>query len=323
MVTLRLLRLFPPQAGPPVILRAAVGPASPGDGGGAPEMILLTIPLLFLLCGEGQGRSLIPHVTAPEKWRLGFPEKVLVRTSQQLESFPVTVSLVSYPDKKTTFSSTLLALTPDNRFRGALKLSVEAEDSPGEFVYLVVESEVFREDRRIPVTSAARTTMDEHDISALRRKRQQSLLTAPQLRGMTNRYQNPKIQQCCLDGSTQYSQHENCKSQHSEELKRRKPHCYRAYEECCIYTEEHMVKSVPLSSLIETPTIIRESFLIRRFEEPITITVTQSSAGSEETTTFTVKVDPTQNVSIQLSSTVFHTKVDVLFRNLPPADGDQ
>ncbi|CAJ0958255.1 unnamed protein product [Ranitomeya imitator] len=124
-------------------------------------MMLLTIPLLFLLCGEGQGRSLIPHVTAPEKWRLGVLEKVLVQTSQQSESFPVTVSLVSYPDKKTTFSSALLALTPENRFRGALKLSVEAEDSPGEFVYLLVESEVFREDRRIPVTSAARTTMDE------------------------------------------------------------------------------------------------------------------------------------------------------------------
>ncbi|XP_073415002.1 uncharacterized protein [Dendrobates tinctorius] len=286
-------------------------------------MILLPVALLFLLCREGRGRRLIPHVTSPETWRLGVLEKVLVRTSQQSESFPVTVSLVSYPDKKTTFSSALLALTPDNRFRGAVMLSVKAEDSPGEFVYLVVESKVFREDRRIPVTDADRATMDEPDISALRRRRRQSLLTAPQLQSMTNRYQNPKIQQCCRDGSAQYSQHENCKSQHSKELKRRKPHCYRAYEECCNYTEKHMVKSVPLSSLIETPTIIMESFLIRRFEEPITITVMQSSAGSDGTRTFTVKVDPTQDISILLSSTVFHTKVDVSFRNLPPADSDQ
>ncbi|XP_073496920.1 uncharacterized protein [Phyllobates terribilis] len=286
-------------------------------------MILLPIALLFLLCGEGRGHRLIPHVTAPETWRLGVPEKVLVRTSQQLESFPVTVSLVSYPDKKTTFSSALLALTPDNRFRGAVKLSMTAEDSPGEFVYLLVESEMFREDRRIPVTSAARTTMDEPDISALRRRRHPSLLTVQQQQGMINRYPNHQLQDCCRDGSKQYSQIENCKSQHSEELKRRKPRCYRAFIECCNYTEHHMLKSVPLYSLEETQQIFLEPFVIRHSEEPITITLTQSSAGSAVTKTFTVQVDPTQDIYVQLSSTMFHTKVDVSFRPLPPADGGQ
>ncbi|KAM4019079.1 uncharacterized protein ACNLHF_028436 [Anomaloglossus baeobatrachus] len=287
-------------------------------------MLLLPVALLLLLCGEGRGRRPIPHVTAPETWRLDVLERVLVRTSQQSESFPVTVSIVSYPDQKTMFSSALLALTPDNRFQGAVELAVTAEDSPGEFVYLVVESEVFREDRKIPVTGGTRTTMEDPDISGLRRRRRQSLLTMPQLHGMTSRYQNPNIQKCCRDGSAQFSQHLNCNSERYEEIKRSRPHCYRAYEECCLYTEGHMVKSVPLASQMEIPPLfMEEPVVVRLLEEPITITVTQSSAGSAVTRMFTVKVDPTQDVSIQLSSTMFHTKVDMSFRTLPPVYGDQ
>ncbi|KAM3911259.1 complement C5-like [Leptodactylus fuscus] len=124
-------------------------------------MILLQIPLLCLLYGDGWGDPLIPHVTAPGTWRLGVLESVVIRTPQQSEGFPVKVSLLSYPDKKTMFSSALLPLTPDNLFQGVVKLSITAEDSPGEFVYLMVESKVFREEARIPVSREAWTLMDE------------------------------------------------------------------------------------------------------------------------------------------------------------------
>ncbi|XP_073415015.1 uncharacterized protein [Dendrobates tinctorius] len=295
-------------------------------------MILLPVALLFLLCREGRGRRLIPHVTAPETWQLGVTEKVLVRTSQQLESFPVTVSLVSYPDKKTTFSSALLALTPDNRFRGAVMLSVKAEDSPGEFVYLVVESKVFREDRRIPVTDAARATMDEPDISTPRRRRRQSLLTATQIQHLTEKFQNPNILRCCLNGANYYMKHENCESEQNDALKRSKPHCKRAYEECCNYSEGQMVKVLPIGASpgiapFPAPHVISEYVHVpatsRHVDDTILITVTQSSARRAVTNTFTVKIDPTQDVSVQLRSTMFNTNINVSFQTLPPADGDQ
>ncbi|XP_073493966.1 uncharacterized protein [Phyllobates terribilis] len=295
-------------------------------------MILLPIALLLLLCGEGRGRKLFPHVTAPETWRLGVPEKVLVRTSQQLESFPVTVSLVSYPDKKTTFSSALLALTPDNRFRGAVKLSMTAEDSPGEFVYLLVESEMFREDRRIPVTSAARTTMDEPDISTPRRKRRQSLLTETQIQHLTEKYRNPNIQQCCLNGANYYMKHENCESEQNEALKRSKPKCHQAYEECCNYSEGQMVKVLPMGAYprispfpatLVTSHHVQVPVISRYVDDTILITVKQSIAGRAVTNTFTVKINPTQDFSVQLSSAMFNTNIDVSFQTLPTTDSDQ
>ncbi|KAM4020523.1 uncharacterized protein ACNLHF_000915 [Anomaloglossus baeobatrachus] len=298
-------------------------------------MLLLPVSLLLLLCGEGRGRRLIPHVTAPETWRLAVLERVLVRTSQQSESFPVTVSIMSYPDKRTMFSSVLLALTPDNRFRGAVELAVMAEDSPGEFVYLVVESEVFREDQRIPVTGAAHTTMEDPDISApwRRRQRRQSLLTAPQMQHLTQRFRNPNILRCCLNGTEYYTQHDNCNSEHSEALKRTKPRCQQAYEECCNYAEWHMRKDLPIASFwpgisaLPTPYIVSEEVHVPVIsglvDDTIRITVTQSGIGRTITSTFTVRIDPTQDISVQLSSADFQSNINVSHGTLTPADGNQ
>lgn len=298
-------------------------------------MILLQTALLFLLSGEGRGDSLIPLVTAPGTWRLGALESVFIRALHQSESFLVTVSLVSYPDKKTTFSSALLPLTPENRFRGAVTLSVPAEDSPGEFVYLVAESEVFREEMRIPVTSAA--PRNDPGNTALQRRRHQSVrsvqsvqsvLTEPQIQEMTSGYRNSKIQQCCRDGSDHYSEHENCTSERSEALKRSRPPCYRAYEECCKYTERHMVKELPMSYLMgedfqipeeEIPTLVSRI----RPEEEIRITVTQHSGRGTVIHTFTMKINPSQDVSVQVSSPMFNTNINMSFRAPPPADGGQ
>lgn len=286
-------------------------------------MILLQTALLFLLSGEGRGHSLIPLVTAPGTWRLGALESVFIRALQQSESFLVTVSLVSFPDKKTTFSSALLPLTPENRFRGAVTLSVPAEDSPGEFVYLVAESEVFREEMRIPVTSAAPRN-DPGNTALQRRRRQsvQSVLTEQQIQEMASGYRNPKIQQCCRDGSDHYSEHENCTSERSEALKRSRPPCYKAYEECCKYTERHMVKFLPMSYLQREPfKIPKIPTLVHRIcpEEEIRITVTQHSGRGTVIHTFTTKINPSQDVSVQVSSPMFNTNITMS----PPADGGQ
>ncbi|KAG8546209.1 hypothetical protein GDO81_019510 [Engystomops pustulosus] len=106
---------------------------------------------------------------------------------------------MSYPDKKKTFSRALMSLTPENRFRGAVNLSIPAEDSPGQFVYLVVESEGFREERRIAVTTMSRSQKKESDKFTFWRRRLrsvQSVLTAQQIQDMS------ELQQLQVVGST-------------------------------------------------------------------------------------------------------------------------
>ncbi|KAM3911260.1 uncharacterized protein RB166_019959 [Leptodactylus fuscus] len=266
-------------------------------------MILLQIPLLCLLYGDGWGDPLIPHVTAPGTWRLGVLESVVIRTPQQSEGFPVKVSLLSYPDKKTTFSSALLPLTPDNLFQGVVKLSITAEDSPGEFVYLMVESKVFREEARIPVSREAWTPMDEPDKSDLRRRRRQSdqsVLTEIQIQNMTEIYQPyPKLLNCCWKGHSHYLQHQNCELERNKGLKMQtKLYCYQSSVECCKYTEQHMYKRERVfmsSSIMELPQQLECTIYINdcnitigaeisedQQEPPTTVTITQSSADVSE-----------------------------------------
>ncbi|XP_066436402.1 uncharacterized protein [Eleutherodactylus coqui] len=306
-------------------------------------MILLQTVLLLLLYGEGWGRRLVPHVTAPETWRLGVPESVFIRVSQQLESFPVKVSVVSYPDKTTTFSSALLRLTPENRFRGSVTLSIGVEDSPGEFVDLVVESEAFRKEMRIPVTGGARSPRNQPDKTAIRRRRRRSVLTEQRTAELTSKFKNPTLRQCCHDGIDHYSQHYTCENKSNEELKRSKPKCYKAYEICCNFTEndyrhkpiimleppeespkmiKHLEVPAPIfGSLDSKPELIPA--IRTQKEEVIVITVTQTTGRGRVTSTFTVKIDPTEDVSIQLIGKMFGTNIDLSSMTPPPADGDQ
>ncbi|XP_066436072.1 uncharacterized protein [Eleutherodactylus coqui] len=302
--------------------------------------------------GAGSSCSTDPHVTAPETWRLGVLESVFIRASQQLESFPVKVSVVSYPDKTTTFSSALLRLTPENRFRGSVMLSIAAEDSPGEFVDLVVESEAFRKEMRIPVTGA---TQSPRNQPGLKRRRRRSLLSSHDTKIMKNRYPHPRLQQCCLNGSNHYSAGMDCQNGLLKLFKEAKEGCRRAAEECCNYTKDHMFKDMPMAIQsperpkegleqaadtgrdLEQPADTRRGLeqpadtgrgleratdTGRGLEEQITITVIQTTDRGRVTSTFTVKIDPTEDVSVEVSSKSFSSKVDIAVRNAPPADED-
>ncbi|CAN2390237.1 hypothetical protein PRIEUP_LOCUS273, partial [Pristimantis euphronides] len=202
-------------------------------------MILLQITLLLLLYGEGRGRRLGPHVTAPGTWRLGVPESVFIRAPQQLESFPVMVSVVSYPDKNRTFSSALLQLTPEKGFRGAVPLSVTLEDSPGRFVYLVVESEGLREETRIPVSSDARTPSNQPgNVCSVKRRWRRSLLSAEEIQELIKQYEKrERLQQCCLKGANYYTEQYNCNNGLHVLVKDTKEKCKQVAEGCCKYTQ--------------------------------------------------------------------------------------
>ncbi|XP_056408735.1 uncharacterized protein LOC130315427 [Hyla sarda] len=266
---------------------------------------LCSLVISFSLCS--------PLLTAPATWRVGVPESVSVHTVQQSEGFPITVSLVSFPDKKTTFSSALLSLTPKNGFRGAVELVMALENSPAEFVYLVAESEVFREEWRIAVSGGARTKREKPDC---KRRRGRSLLNRHEVQTMISRYQRPSIQRCCLNGSDYYTMRMNCnKTALQEALRVDTARCRQVAEQCCVYTEDHMYKILPMAQMGTLETSLEQTR-----EEPITISVTQISAGRTFTATFTVKTDPTQDVSIHVSSRTMAVSVGVWFGRAPPEE---
>ncbi|XP_066438121.1 uncharacterized protein [Eleutherodactylus coqui] len=203
---------------------------------------------------------------------------------------------------------------------------------------------------RIPVTGATQSPRNQPDKTAIRRRRRRSVLTEEQTAELSSKFKHPTFRRCCHDGIDHYAQHSTCKNESNEELKRSKPKCYRVYEQCCNYTEnEHGHKPVmmalrasppPVTALLLLielsepkgppplilPTLISKPEQIPAIrpheeEEVIVITVTQTTDRGRVTSTFTVKVDPTEDVSIQLRGKMFKTNIVVSSMTLPPADG--
>ncbi|XP_069842709.1 uncharacterized protein [Dendropsophus ebraccatus] len=273
-------------------------------------MILLQTTLLLLLYQRGRGYRGIPHVTALDRSRHGVLESP--HTIQQSERFPVKISLVSFPDKKTTFSSALLPLTPENHFQGAVNLTMVLEDSAAEFVYLLLESKVFSKEMKMRASGGARPPRSWRDH---KRRRERSLLSRHEVNTMMSTYKRPHVQQCCLNGSDHYGRQMECNL--GEVLRRAGERCRKAAERCCLYTEEHMYKNLPMAVQQQPQTAIIEPEPSQ--DGSITITVTQvTSSGSR---TFTVRTDPTQDISIHMSSKMADTKVHMWFgRPIPAAE---
>ncbi|XP_068105167.1 uncharacterized protein [Hyperolius riggenbachi] len=91
-------------------------------------------------------------IEAPRSWIVGEPQNVTVEVYDWWEDCPVTISLLSYPDRNVTFDSQKLILTRANQHQGNITLLIKTEDFPKikKFAYLlakfskyVIETEVF------------------------------------------------------------------------------------------------------------------------------------------------------------------------------------
>ncbi|KAM4696053.1 complement C5 [Rhinophrynus dorsalis] len=96
-------------------------------------------------------------VTGPRTWRVGALETVVVQAFGQKENFPVKLSIVSYPDKKTSYASQSLQLTSANNYQGIVKLMIDPKDLPrkgdsDQYVYLEARSNAFTKEEKVPVT---------------------------------------------------------------------------------------------------------------------------------------------------------------------------
>ncbi|XP_008945836.1 PREDICTED: complement C5, partial [Merops nubicus] len=96
-------------------------------------------------------------LTAPKIFRVGAPVKVVVQAFGYEKEFPVTISLRSFPDKLTLYSSGHMSLTSANSFQDAVTLRLQQTDLPTtensvKYVYLEAVSPHFTRLKKIPVS---------------------------------------------------------------------------------------------------------------------------------------------------------------------------
>ncbi|XP_018420153.1 PREDICTED: complement C5 [Nanorana parkeri] len=120
-------------------------------------MILLQFAFLIALCGRSQSQEQTYLVTGPRLWRIGAQETVVIQAFGQKENFPIKISLLSFPDKRTTYAVQSLDLTPANNFQGAASLRIlpnklARKDGEMQYIYLQAQSKSFTKEEKVPVT---------------------------------------------------------------------------------------------------------------------------------------------------------------------------
>ncbi|KAL8174390.1 UNVERIFIED_CONTAM: hypothetical protein K2H54_043699 [Gekko kuhli] len=98
-------------------------------------------------------------ITAPKVIRAGASEKTVVQAFGYKQEFSVTVSIKSFPDKRTTYASGHIRLTPTNKFQGSVSLTIQPKDlgntDPNNLVtsvYLEAVSPHFTKEKKMQVT---------------------------------------------------------------------------------------------------------------------------------------------------------------------------
>lgn len=63
-------------------------------------------------------------ISAPKIFRVAASENVVIQAHGYTEAFDATISIRSYPDKKITYSSGYVNLSPENKFQNSAMLTV-------------------------------------------------------------------------------------------------------------------------------------------------------------------------------------------------------
>ncbi|XP_061459913.1 complement C5 isoform X2 [Rhineura floridana] len=91
--------------------------------------------------------------------RVGASENLVIQAFRYEQEFPVTISVKSFPDKRTTYASGRVQLTPANMFQGSVTLTIQPIDlsskdpkNPVEHVYLEAVSPHFTREKKVPIT---------------------------------------------------------------------------------------------------------------------------------------------------------------------------
>ncbi|XP_027241244.2 complement C5 isoform X1, partial [Cricetulus griseus] len=111
--------------------------------------------LIFLDKTWGQEQTYV--ISAPKVFQVGASENVVIQAHGYTEAFDATISIRSYPDKKITYSSGYVNLSPENKFQNSAMLTIQPSQLPGEqdpvsHVYLEVVSKHFSKSKKMPLS---------------------------------------------------------------------------------------------------------------------------------------------------------------------------
>ncbi|XP_044515895.1 complement C5-like [Gracilinanus agilis] len=95
-------------------------------------------------------------ISAAKVFHVGASENVVIQAYGYTDAFAATVSMKSFPDKRFTYSSANVNLSPENKFQNSASLTIQPRDlsgrgNPVSHVYLEVVSPHFTKEKKIPL----------------------------------------------------------------------------------------------------------------------------------------------------------------------------
>ncbi|XP_041530954.1 complement C5-like isoform X2 [Microtus oregoni] len=121
-----------------------------------PAMDLLGALCFLIFLGKTWGHEQSYVISAPKVFRVGTSGNVVIKAHGYTEPFDVTISIRSYPDRKVTYSSGCVNLSPENKFQNSTLLTIQDKQlSQGQssfsYVYLEVVSKHFSKSDKWPI----------------------------------------------------------------------------------------------------------------------------------------------------------------------------
>ncbi|XP_074149042.1 complement C5 isoform X1 [Sminthopsis crassicaudata] len=121
------------------------------------SMDILRIVCILVCFGKSWGQEQTYIIAAAKVFHVGASENVVIQAHGYTEAFDATISIKSFPDKRFTYSSAKVNLSPENKFQNSASLIIQPRDlsSRGNtvsYVYLEVVSPHFTREKRIPLT---------------------------------------------------------------------------------------------------------------------------------------------------------------------------
>ncbi|XP_066223380.1 complement C5 [Saccopteryx leptura] len=110
-----------------------------------------------IFLGKSWGQEQTYVISAPKVLRVGASENIVIQVYGYTEAFDAIISIKSYPDKKYSYTSNSVTLSPGNQFQNSAILTIQPKqlsrgENPVSHVYLEAVSKHFSKSKKVPIT---------------------------------------------------------------------------------------------------------------------------------------------------------------------------
>ncbi|XP_072487882.1 complement C5 [Notamacropus eugenii] len=120
------------------------------------KMDILRIVCILICIGRSWGQEQIYIISAAKVLHVGASENIVIQAYGYTEAFDATISIKSFPDKRFTYSSAKVNVSPENKFQNSASLIIQPRDlsergNSVSHVYLEVVSPHFTREKKMPL----------------------------------------------------------------------------------------------------------------------------------------------------------------------------